>query len=94
MTSVLLSEKAEMYLRKLCLEIPSRRVGSEGNRAATDFFAGVVASFGFETVGKDTTWLTNMTKRKHINSGTICPASMGLATPGNSYWPAYSRRRG
>jgi aminopeptidase YwaD len=36
-------------LRRLCLEIPSRRVGSEGNRAATDFFASVVASFGFET---------------------------------------------
>jgi aminopeptidase YwaD len=48
-TSVLLSERAEMYLRKLCLEIPSRRVGSEGNRAATDFFASIVASFGFET---------------------------------------------
>lgn len=49
MTSVLLPEKAEAYLRELCLEIPSRRVGSEGNRAATDFFASVVASFGFET---------------------------------------------
>ncbi len=41
--------KAETYLQKLCLEIPSRRVGSAGNRAATDFFAGVVKSFGFET---------------------------------------------
>jgi aminopeptidase YwaD len=49
MPSVLLSETAEMYLRKLCLEIPSRRVGSEGNRAATDLFASIVASFGFET---------------------------------------------
>jgi len=47
--SILLSEKAETYLRRLCLEIPNRRVGSEGNRAATDFFAGIVASFGFET---------------------------------------------
>jgi aminopeptidase YwaD len=36
-------------LRKLCLEIPSRRVGSVGNRAATNFFAGLVASFGFAT---------------------------------------------
>jgi len=41
--------KAETYLQKLCLEIPSRRVGSAGNRAATDFFAGVVKSFDFET---------------------------------------------
>ena len=49
MIPVLLSEKAETYLRRLCLEIPGRRVGSEGNRTATDFFAGIVASFGFET---------------------------------------------
>lgn len=40
MTAILLSEKAESYLRKLCAEIPSRRVGSSGNREATDFFAG------------------------------------------------------
>jgi aminopeptidase YwaD len=44
-----LSQKADAYLQRLCLEIPSRRVGSTGNQAATDFFAGLVASFGFET---------------------------------------------
>lgn len=49
MTSVLWSQKAERYLQKLCRDIPSRRVGSEGNRAATDFFAGKAESFGFET---------------------------------------------
>jgi len=49
MTLELSSDKAEAYLRKLCEEIPSRRVGSQGNRTATDFFADVVASFGFET---------------------------------------------
>ena len=49
MNSVLLSEKAGTYLRQLCLEIPNRRVGSQGNRAATAFFAERVASFGFET---------------------------------------------
>ena len=43
-----LSERAETYLQRLCLEIPHRRVGSEGNRAATEFFARTVASFGFE----------------------------------------------
>jgi aminopeptidase YwaD len=46
---MLLSEKADTYLRRLCLEIPNRRVGSPGNRAATAFFAEGVASFGFET---------------------------------------------
>ena len=49
MTDNLLSQKAEATLRTLCTEIPSRRVGSAGNRAATDLFAGIVASFGFET---------------------------------------------
>ncbi|MCZ7546869.1 MAG: hypothetical protein M5R40_26605 [Anaerolineae bacterium] len=48
MTANNLPEKAATYLQKLCRDIPSRRVGSAGNRAATDFFAGVVASFGFE----------------------------------------------
>jgi aminopeptidase YwaD len=47
--SISLLEKAEVCLRRLCLEIPNRRVGSEGNRSATDFFAEQVASFGFES---------------------------------------------
>jgi len=38
-TATLLVERAETYLRKLCEEIPSRRVGSKGNRAATDFYS-------------------------------------------------------
>jgi len=44
-----MSDKATAYLRTLCIEIPSRRVGSEGNRAATDLFASVVKGFGFQT---------------------------------------------
>jgi aminopeptidase YwaD len=49
MTSRRLSERADGHLQRLCLEIPNRRVGSAGNRAATAFFAETVASFGFET---------------------------------------------
>lgn len=49
MSSTPLTEKAKGYLHKLCVEIPNRRVGSEGNPAATDFFAQTVAAFGFET---------------------------------------------
>ena len=41
--------KAKDYLHRLCVDIPSRRVASAGNRAATDLFAEVVASFGFAT---------------------------------------------
>jgi aminopeptidase YwaD len=48
-TTIPLLAKAKEYLRRLCVDIPTRRVGSAGNRAATDFFAGVVSSFGFET---------------------------------------------
>ena len=49
MTSSQLTEKAEWYLKRLCVEISSRRVGSDGNRAATDFFAQTAVSFGFRT---------------------------------------------
>ncbi len=41
--------RAKSLLDKLCLEIPNRRVGSQGNRQATQWFAEIVSSFGFET---------------------------------------------
>ncbi len=44
----ILSRSAETYLKKLCLELPGRVVGSQGNRMATEFFADVTASFGFQ----------------------------------------------
>jgi aminopeptidase YwaD len=43
------TEKAKTYLHRLCVEIPNRRVGSPGNRAAPDFFADVMTNFGFDT---------------------------------------------
>ena len=49
MPSDQLSRNAENYLRILCEEITNRRVGSRGNREATDFFAQLVSSFGFDT---------------------------------------------
>lgn len=42
-------EKASQYLERLCRKIDSRRVGSQGNRQATDFFAETCASYGFKT---------------------------------------------
>jgi aminopeptidase YwaD len=48
MDSTILREKADAYLRLLCVDISSRRVGSKGNQAATRFFADVVSSFGFQ----------------------------------------------
>lgn len=49
MTSINLPQKAEKYLQYLCLEVPNRRVGSEGNQASTGFFAERVRTFGFQT---------------------------------------------
>lgn len=37
------------YLKKLCYEIPTRRVGSQGNRDATAFFKERVEDFGFQS---------------------------------------------
>jgi aminopeptidase YwaD len=49
MSSIHLLDTAAAILDKLCREIPGRRVGSAGNRAATDFFARSAADWGFET---------------------------------------------
>lgn len=42
------AERAKQYLDQLCNQIPNRRVGSEGNRLATDFFAAKLKAAGFE----------------------------------------------
>jgi aminopeptidase YwaD len=47
MTEQHLSEAAEGYLRRLCVEITERRVGSDGNRLATDFVAERWKAFGW-----------------------------------------------
>jgi aminopeptidase YwaD len=48
MSGEALKKKAESYLRDLCVHIPSRCVGSQGNRDATDLFARQMESFGFQ----------------------------------------------
>jgi aminopeptidase YwaD len=53
MTNKQLSEKAESYLQILCLDLPDRRVGSDGNQAATRFFADVLNSFAFRTESQE-----------------------------------------
>lgn len=49
MTHKTLIDNAETYIQTLCTDIASRRVGHEGNRAATDFFAETVRHFGFQS---------------------------------------------
>jgi aminopeptidase YwaD len=48
-TDQYLVDKGYEYLRMLCNEIPNRCVGSPGNRQATDYFAEVMTTFGFQT---------------------------------------------
>lgn len=48
MASSHLADNAVDYLRVLCQDILGRAVGSGGNQAATAFFAGTVAVFGFD----------------------------------------------
>lgn len=44
-----LAEEAASYVVRLCLEIPTRRTGTPGNREATAFFADRVAALGWHT---------------------------------------------
>jgi aminopeptidase YwaD len=48
LTNLTLKTKAESYLKHLCLDIPTRRVGTHGNQAANDFLAETLVTFGFE----------------------------------------------
>jgi aminopeptidase YwaD len=47
MTKPSLKTKAETYLSHLCLDIPTRRVGTAGNQAANAFLTETFESFGF-----------------------------------------------
>jgi aminopeptidase YwaD len=49
MTFQHLTKQVQMYMQRLCVENPSRRVGSQGNQSATAFFAQTLDDFGFKT---------------------------------------------
>lgn len=46
-------ERCIEYMNKLCIEIPERCVGSEGNRQASDFFEKKLKSFGWKTISQE-----------------------------------------
>jgi aminopeptidase YwaD len=48
MNSHLFAQLAETHIHTLCVEIPTRQVGSTGNQAATQYFANVMAKNGFK----------------------------------------------
>ncbi|NLE76490.1 MAG: Zn-dependent exopeptidase M28 [Chloroflexi bacterium] len=49
MTSASLTDVAATALRRLCLDVPTRRVGSAGNRAATEWLAAELSALGWAT---------------------------------------------
>jgi aminopeptidase YwaD len=49
MTSDRLIQPAKNHLQRLCVEIPNRRLGSAGNRAATAYLAETLGSYGWDT---------------------------------------------
>ncbi len=48
MATVMMTGQASEYLDRLCYGFPTRRTGSAGNRAATDWVAETFAEFGFD----------------------------------------------
>jgi len=44
-----LAQKSSKYLNMLCVQISDRSVGSEGNRAATQFFENIASNLGWNT---------------------------------------------
>ncbi len=79
MTRAVLSDTAQTYIRRLCVDIESRPVGSQGNREATAFFAETVASFGFHIETPAFDCIDWTTCGVHLSSGnTIYKA---LASP-------------
>lgn len=48
MNNANLIERARIHLQRLCADLPHRAVGSAYNRQATDYFAGVLRSLGWE----------------------------------------------
>lgn len=75
--------KSEFYLRQLCLNIPTRLVGTPGNRAATDFFNRTVSGLGWQIETQRFDCLDYHKGEVSLKAGstdfaiTISPYSMG-----------------
>ena len=79
-----LASKADSYLNRLCLEISNRRVGSEGNRAATGFFAEVASAYGFRVEAPEFRCIDWSEEGAHLTAGDetfevhASPYSLGI----------------
>ncbi len=48
-----LAKKSSKYLHMLCVQISDRSVGSEGNRAATQYFENIASTLGWDTEAQE-----------------------------------------
>jgi aminopeptidase YwaD len=48
-----LAQKSSKYLQMLCVQIADRSVGSQGNRAATQYFENIASSLGWNTEAQE-----------------------------------------
>ena len=80
MAVLVLADKAGMYVQRLCRDIPTRRVGSRGNRLATDFFEDTAmtpneSELVFETITEaDIPKLTQVMARSMVGHQAMTPA--------------------
>lgn len=76
-------EKASDYLHELCSVQPNRRTGSQGNRDATGFFAGIVRRYGYTVDTTSFPCLDYVSEKVSLTSGSrsygvyISPYSLG-----------------
>lgn len=68
MTINRLSEKAQRYLQVLCLDLPERRLGSSGNRAASRLFSETLTAFDFQTESQEFDCLDWSQGAVHLNA--------------------------
>ncbi len=88
MDNALLQQKCVVYLHKLCMEIPERCVGSEGNRKATQFFKEEISTFGWKTEAQEFDAMdweqggANITCRDENFEVLVSPYSLGCDVEG------------
>ncbi len=74
--------QSNAHLRALCVEITSRRVGSEGNRAATRYATGILRSHGFRVETPSFDCIDWQTDGASVTAGLeafeVCPSSYSL----------------
>jgi len=83
-----LSDKVKKYLNFLCLELPTRQMGSPGNQAATEFLARKLAGFGFQIECPEFQCIDWVTEGANLTVGNVefdvfsSPYSLGCAASG------------